>query len=214
MKYIKSIKDISIAYGGLGDIWRSLSYINCHYVNRPINLVIENKAVDNRLNRINEFLKNTKHSLRINDIKFEESIDDLKKHIFVNPIRLENEFQYTDVLTQYKGIDKKVCIHLDGHSWKGKKGIKKSDRKILLEEVLHDYDVEYLTGKMDIKRNIEIMSTCKYFIGVDSGFSHICHSIKLINCFILKGKMPDRIINGYHSQTKYTLIKNVKDIIL
>ena len=211
MKIIKdkNTLDLAIRYCGLGDTWRSLSYINYKYPNTNINLMILDRP--EYAKRVKEFLKYTKNNIPSINLRYKSCEAEILKTNFqiIDPNYMDH-FEYTKTIIDWKPQKNKVCLHLDGLSWPRNKKPNKN-QKLKIIEILDGYDIEYMRGDTDLLENIKRMSQCEFFIGTDSGFSHISHSVG-IKSFILKCKMPLRVIKAYHKHTDYTLIENVEDL--
>jgi len=98
------------------------------------------------------------------------------------------------------------------YSASAKNSSSKDVKKVL--SFLYDggYKLQKLGRPLSITEDIEHLSSCDFFIGVDSGISHICHSVGT-PCIVIQNKMSLGVIEKAHKNKKYILAKNIIDFI-
>jgi len=69
----------------------------------------------------------------------------------------------------------------------------------------HDYGLKH--GLIPL---IEVMRTCRYFVGADSGMSHIAHAIGL-EAHLIKFSCKESWLRKWHKFNQYTFYERVED---
>lgn len=118
---------------------------------------------------------------------------------------------------------KTICCQLDNprnRLWNSERFLDaKFMNKLKRKEVNLFGKVEFVhLGKpMNLKTIIETIAESEHFIGIDSGISHLCHSVGLPNTFIKYFKNRDGLghrhdIHFYHPNKKYHTFKKFIDL--
>ncbi len=110
----------------------------------------------------------------------------------------------------WRGIHKHVALHFTGNSAAREKNPPEEDQKKISEHLMAlGYTVHYLGIHNTIKEAVEILAGAAFFVGCDSGFSHIAHSVG-VPIFLLQYKLP---VVTCHRGKSYILCEGAGDFI-
>lgn len=103
------------------------------------------------------------------------------------------------------GYYNRICYQFDGRSSAHAKNPTKSELDFIFYTMKSTgADLIKLGNHLSLAECVEIMATSDLFLGVDSGMSHVCHSVG-IPTYILRSRLSDGFIKYYHGDNKYTL---------
>ena len=110
----------------------------------------------------------------------------------------------------YKVAHKNVCYQFDGLSAGSDKNPPAQEEKLLIRALEQSGFNPIKLGKnLSVKECIDAAVDSAFFVGVDSGMSHLCHSVGL-PMFLLEYKLP--VITS-HRGKQYTLCKGMDDFL-
>jgi len=97
----------------------------------------------------------------------------------------------------------RICYQFDGRSNTGAKNMSKSKEKEMLECFNHlGVHATKLGSSLSLLNCVKVAAASDLFIGVESGMSHLCHSVG-VPTFIIANKLDKDHIEKYHTPNKY-----------
>jgi len=96
-----------------------------------------------------------------------------------------------------------ICYQFDGKSGTGSKNMSKNKEREIFE--CFDYlgvRATRLGSSLSLLECVKAAATSDLFIGVESGMSHLCHSVG-VPTFIIANKLNNHHIEKYHTPNKY-----------
>jgi hypothetical protein len=118
-------------------------------------------------------------------------------------------YNYTKTKVQWKfGPYKRICYQLDGGRYKA---VQKTppNAKHLLNMLPHNVTKIKLGLPLSVTETIDLVSKSDLFVGIDSGMSHLCHSVN-IPMFLIEHKYD---IDIHHGNKKFTKCIGIDDAI-
>lgn len=114
--------------------------------------------------------------------------------------------QYARTIIQWKhAYYGRVCYQIDGKSHSSKKNVPKYESEEILRWFKrHGIECTRIGGGMSLKKCVEIAATSDAFFGVESGMSHLCHSVG-VPIFIMLSKLSPDDVAHYHGRNRYCL---------
>lgn len=199
------------AYAGFGDVWAFVNY--CNYER---DVWISNKTWNNYLNLIQKIQKNlnTNLSLRFIDNNYNHKLfAEENPHPYI-----ETKIHWGDRYNTRKTFkQKKICFQLKTltNHWNSERFFTKEDilefKKWMIGKIKYFNFIE-LGKHFTIEENIKIASESEIFIGIDSGMSHLCHSVG-IPIYLKNFTSINGCLDKYHPNKQYHKFKNFKDIL-
>ncbi len=111
---------------------------------------------------------------------------------------------------RWPGHSVKVAVHFDGVSSATDKNPSAADKESITNHLLDlGYELIFLGPQLSISHVVDILATSAFFVGVDSGFSHVAHSVG-VPMFLLQYKMP---LVACHRGKSYMLCNGAADLI-
>jgi hypothetical protein len=105
---------------------------------------------------------------------------------------------------------KQICYQFDGIWRASLKNPKPDDLKIIMKFLESTgFKLVRLGLPHSITRDIEIASRSDFFVGIDSGMSHVCHSVG-VPMYLIEYGMP---VDIYHAGKQYIKCIGTKDCI-
>lgn len=203
------MKTIHTPGRGLGDNWYTINkllresqqpvWISC--LSRPERARAVN--VERRLREILPLLDAPVEHIRLTPAKptnYKTGFHDLPWNVEYYPTRVR--WTHSSSST--------ICYQFDGRFLKGVEGLPHpAFLKWTLELLAKQYDLVCLSGLPSLQEVVEHLSTCRCFLGVSSGISHIAHSVGTPLC-LLEGGYP---IEGYHTGKPCVFARTTKQIL-
>jgi len=100
------------------------------------------------------------------------------------------------------------CIHLTGRSWK----THKRDQKEILKRISEEFPRVIDCNSLPLMEAIIETTKCAFFVGVDSGFSHVAHAARKEVNIIRSGCKLDRILKNHH-KSECTVYDDASDFV-
>lgn len=104
-----------------------------------------------------------------------------------------------------------VCYQFDGKTGRGRKNLRQGEHDFIIDAIEKSGKTAVRLGShISLEECVNIIAGSDMFIGVDSGMSHICHSVG-IPTYILKNRLSSKFVRRWHDPNEYTLCGNVYD---
>jgi len=200
---------------GLGDLWMTINYLlrESERLQKEIKLSLQNyeNHYDIRLTPIQADKKDNREASFVYDII--NSLEHNGQLRLVNqmgncrPSEYWSGFQYFP--TKIKWNNKKhgrICYQLDGRTLKEKNPPQEDIHKLTS---ISNLEFIKLGLPLTINQSLDIAKNCDLFLGICSGYSHVCHSLG-IPTFLIQYNYN---IEKWHKNQKYTLCNGTQDAI-
>ncbi|MDP2354557.1 MAG: FkbM family methyltransferase [Beijerinckiaceae bacterium] len=105
---------------------------------------------------------------------------------------------------------KYVAVQFDGESAKELKNASPEEAQMIqtfIERMCPGFTLVRLGKPLSVKKCVEIAANSAFFVGVDSGMSHLCHSVG-VPIFLLEYRLP---VHTTHGGKAYTLCRGFGD---
>lgn len=124
----------------------------------------------------------------------------------------EPYFPTKEVWKKQNADTKTICYQFDGCNMKAKGGLPSRHFLNELFKQLHKrgYKLIYVGAPLPLAIIVRYLATCKCFLGMCSGITHLAHSVGTPRCLVQSGGHD---ITGHHSNKEYTLVENVDDML-
>jgi hypothetical protein len=196
---------------GLGDCWASVNYI--------LRKSIENNKIEqvshyykkgnkkrNYYKKVNEIINLIESSGRIKLVN-EDPTDKLTwKDVY--------KIDYFNTKVVWKNNNSNnVCYQFDGKSHNCKNMNSKEEEDKIIETLIDSgFNHVRLGGHLSLEENIELLSKCEFFIGVESGFAHIACSVGTPIFMVVNGRTYQGVKDSHENRT-LLLCKDYLDAI-
>ena len=119
---------------------------------------------------------------------------------------------FSTKITWKKNDSKNICCHFDGKSHSCKRCTTKEEKEII--KFLRDlgFNTIYLGKETSLEEAVNLLSKCEAFVGVDSGFCHIAHSVRTPIHLIRNGRTIEEI-EETHGNKPFNLYVNTKEFM-
>lgn len=120
--------------------------------------------------------------------------------------------EFYPTITQWvkPGHSAKVAVHFDGVSSAADKNPSSVERAAIIDHLSNlGYEPVFLGPHQTIAEAVDVLATAAFFVGVDSGFSHVAHSVG-VPMFLLQYKLP---VVTCHRGKPYILCEGARDFI-
>ena len=174
----------------LGDVWAFASYV------MRKNAV----ATVSRHSAAGDMKQKIKECMPLFDTSNKICIVDNKPNIRLGYYTIwQNSYLKTKKLWS-QNSSKTVCYQFDGISWSETKNISHNDSQSIIDFLKNiGYNVIRLGSHMSIKECVDILAKSEIFVGVDSGMSHIGHSVGTPVCIVSNANI-DWIAQWHHNK--------------
>jgi len=105
-----------------------------------------------------------------------------------------------------------ICCHFDGKSHSCKRCSADEEKQIIEYLKNLGFNPIYLGKHTSLNEAVDLLSKCKAFIGVDSGFCHMAHSVRTPIHLIRNGRTIEEI-EETHGNKPFSLYKNAKEFM-
>jgi hypothetical protein len=196
---------------GLGDVWASVNYV----LNKSIE---NNKTIKMSTFYIKNNIKKRDYKKKIKEIypllKSEGSID-IVDEIPTNKLTWKESFkcEYFPTKPRWrKPRSKNIVYQFDGRTHKGKNCSEEEEKEIINFISKNNYTPIRLGSHLSLSEIVSICSSSYCFVGVDSGFMHMCHSIGIPR-FLIRNKRKIKEIEDIHWNKEYVMCNNYLDFM-
>lgn len=194
---------------GLGDVWASINYV----LNKSIE---ENKTIKMSTFYIKDGTKKRSYNKKIREIypliKSKGTIEIVEEKPTKKLIWKESFVcHYFPSRPRWrKARTNNIVFQFDGKTHKGK-NLKDGEEELIIQFIKENgFNPVALGADMTLKEAIEIAAKSVCFVGVDSGFMHVCHSVGIPR-FLIRNLRREEEIKEIHWNKKYTLCSDMKD---
>jgi hypothetical protein len=112
---------------------------------------------------------------------------------------------------QWRPGGQHVCVQLTGRWSSSQKDCSAEDIDLLYGGLTDlDLSIVQLGLPMSLEDGVEMLATCRFFVGIDSGYMHVAHSIGCPR-YLVRNKMP--YIDAVHGGRTWTSCDNLRNCL-
>ena len=185
----------------LGDVWAFVNYCIKHNHHELSAIALDGKPIDKKIYEIFDNLDTS--------FKFDVCYSD-KKFETVNQFYAWG-IEYTPTVVKWYQNNNRIITHqLDGGRLHNDLKCISEDFKSDILQVIHSrgYIEQSVGGQFSLSECIKHMSESEFFIGIDSGMSHVAHSVG-VPVILIESNFDFR---PYHICKQYKTAKTVYDV--